>query len=249
MFFKSISLALCLSLLGMDACYGQGGSGIQAADPRGNGSDRNESTPAATNVAWDVPSTPKPDWLLKATQELEATEAEIKAIESKLDRSYDFQFENVSLRAAMAAISKEFEITIVFDEAAMEGGISTPDDPVDFTLKELQLRKGLHMILKMRELTYAIESGVLVITTNDVGDAQCLRHYDVSHVLPDSKSATDLIDVIEKHVPGDWYNSDSISRLGSTIIITASIETHDEVTALLARLSRIPRETFASPVK
>ena len=116
--------------------------------------------------------------------DLAGTNPSEQRIYRALGETFTPDFNGMTLRDVKVELADRFKIPIVFDEIAIEGGISSPDDPVTLTdIPEISLRAALNLILTPLELTYVIDDEVMKITTIDEADAKILRVYPVGDLV------------------------------------------------------------------
>ncbi len=194
-------------------------------------------------LVWDRPKGDKPGWLLSGEASNQEKVELQRIVAEKLNRKISVEFNNVPLRSAMETLSEELELGIVYDEVAMEGGISSPDDPVILEVKNVRVIEVLKLMCEPLQLAVKVEPEYLFVTTFDEGNAAEVRYYDLGYIIPSSELASDLLEVMHSSLPGDWgHDEDRLSVFGSLLIAKCSVETHDELERFLARIGQIPRE-------
>jgi hypothetical protein len=186
-------------------------------------------------VEWDKPaSTPK--WL---TEHSLPSPVEAK-IQLTLDEEIVIEFESLSMNRIFKILRGKFDIPISIDTKVFEEKKVSLDQIVRLPRFRTSVRNLLMLILRQHELTYVIESDTLRIT--DFEGANIVRHYDLSHVFPNNALLAELLDAIETTVvPWNWESSggtNSISTLGSMLVIKAPDEVHREVERFLLSISK-----------
>ena len=186
-------------------------------------------------VEWDKPaSTPK--WL---TEHSQPSPAEAK-IQMTLDEELDIDFENLSMSRIIKILRGKFDIPISIDINAFEENKVSPDQIVVLPRTRTSVRNLLMLILQPHDLTYVVESNALRLT--DFEGANVVRHYDLSHVLADNALLAELLDAIETAVtPRNWGSgggTNSISMLGSMMVVKAPDEVQREVQRFLLCISK-----------
>jgi type II secretory pathway component GspD/PulD (secretin) len=94
-------------------------------------------------------------------------------IYAALDQPADIQFVETPLKDAIDFVADQHGIPIVLDAKRLEEAGVNIDTPVTKNLRGLTLRSTLNLLLSELELTYAIQNGVLMITTD--AEAQRLQ--------------------------------------------------------------------------
>ena len=86
-------------------------------------------------------------------------------IHAALDQNTDIEFVETPLKDAIDFLAEKHEIPIVLNAKNLEEARVNIDTPVTKRLKGLTLRSTLNLLLDELELTYAVQNGVLIITT------------------------------------------------------------------------------------
>jgi hypothetical protein len=86
-------------------------------------------------------------------------------IHAALDKPADIQFVETPLKDAIDFLAAEHGIPMVLNAKNLEEAGMTMDTPVTKNLSGLTLRSTLNLLLDELELTYVIQNGVLMITT------------------------------------------------------------------------------------
>ena len=95
------------------------------------------------------------------------------SIHAALDQKADIAFVETPLKDAIEFIAAKHGIPIVLNAKNLEEAGVNIDTPVTKRLKGLTLRSTLNLLLEELELTYAVQNGVLMITTE--AEAQKIR--------------------------------------------------------------------------
>ena len=80
------------------------------------------------------------------------------------------EYEDQPLNEIINTLRDDYEIPIVFDDAALEEVAISPDTEVTISLRNISLRSALNLILRqpgLEDLTYAVNDEVLLITTEE----------------------------------------------------------------------------------
>ena len=95
------------------------------------------------------------------------------SIRAALDQKTDIDFVETPLKDAIDFLAAKHAIPIVLNAKNLEEAGVNIDTPVTKRLKGLTLRSTLNLLLDELELTYAVQNGVLMITTE--AEAQKLK--------------------------------------------------------------------------
>jgi|GEM_PF-3170199 len=95
------------------------------------------------------------------------------SIHAALYQKTDIEFVEMPLKDAIEFLAEKHGIPIVLDAKSLEEASVNIDTPVTKRLKGLTLRSTLNLVLDELELTYAVQNGVLMITTE--AEAQKLK--------------------------------------------------------------------------
>jgi hypothetical protein len=188
-------------------------------------------------------------------------------------KKYDsYDMKQMKLNAVMQHLSDQFEIPILIDEKGLEEEALTVDEPISISLTNMPLGNALHWLLSPLNLTYSIESEVLLITSSR-GASGCLVVYDVTRITTDQEdfpsrgnflSPRTMIHLIETSiVPSDWLNQGGLSTIEwfrdkagkRHLLVSAPFETHQRIEAFLSVLcqgsipARLLRESYRSSRK
>lgn len=172
-----------------------------------------------------------------------------------LRKRESFDMKHMTLKGAMKHLADQFEIQILIDAKGLEEEAVSIEDPVDISLSDMPLGNALHWILSPLNLTYSIQSEVLLITSFRYS-SECLVVYDVTSITVDQEStnairrALDLDGIsrlVENSISVDqWQNAGGTSMIESFrdrtgrryLLIRASLETHQLIEAFFAVLCR-----------
>src|SRR5262245_6608596 len=105
-------------------------------------------------------------------------------IESELSKEASVDFVEQPLKDVMLMLAENHNIPIVLSQKKLEEASVSPDTPITKTLRGIQLRSVLRLILKDLELTYVVRDEVLQITTPEDAESQLvIRVYDCRDLL------------------------------------------------------------------
>jgi hypothetical protein len=87
------------------------------------------------------------------------------SIHAALGQTTDLQFVETPLKDAIDFLAAQHEIPIVLNAKSLEEAGVNIDTPVTKNLSGITLRSTLNLLLGELELTYVVQNGVLMITT------------------------------------------------------------------------------------
>lgn len=126
------------------------------------------------------------------------------AIGEALAGKAEFELDETPLADAMKAIGKEYHVSIVIDQAALEADGLDPTMPVSLSVSGISLRSALSLALEPLQLTTIVQDEVLKVTTRleaetnlsvrvyPIADLLGTRHFD-DQEIPDFDTLTELI--------------------------------------------------------
>jgi hypothetical protein len=185
-------------------------------------------------------------------------------IESALGETTSLQFLEQPLGDVVAFLEERHKIEIQLDNAGLDtAGVNT-DTPVTIDVEGISLRSALNLMLKSIELTYAIQDGVLLVTTTEETENKLVtKVYDVRRFLfvtdkhgERKRHAEPLFDLVTGHVePTSWEDvggTGSIQLLDQSAVVSQSWGIQQEVgqffTALELALDQFQQGTFNAPI-
>lgn len=159
-------------------------------------------------------------------------------------------------------LQEEYDLPIVFDNAALdEVGIS-PETEITINLRHIPLKSALNLMLKqpgVEDLTYVVEGEVLLITTEDRANSMLLvRLYRIDDLriyadpLPNDPEGwvdfSPLVRVITSCIEADsWQTNETgegdiiVIRPG-VLVISQTHRVHDQIESLLSELRELKSE-------
>ncbi|MGI9429085.1 MAG: hypothetical protein ACR2NM_10530 [Bythopirellula sp.] len=174
-------------------------------------------------------------------------------------------FEVEALDIVLAAIAEEYNLSIVFDRAALDEVAISPESEVSLNLRNISLRSAINIMLKepgLEDLCHVVEDEVLLITTvekanevlrglvyrvDDLLDTQTRQfNATVQHGDPDR-----LIDLIVSNVERDSWTK---NRTGEgeirfyppgMLVISQTQRVHDQVDELLGQLRSVKQQILS----
>ena len=171
------------------------------------------------------------------------------------------EYEDQPLNEIISILQEEYEIPIIFDNAALEEVAISPDTEVTINLRNITLRSALNHILRqpgLEDLTYAVNDEVLLITTEEKANERLIvAVYQVDDLVDvDSERKTDkqspfspLVKVITQSVEYDTWMANGHNGEGEIhlmkpgiLVVSQTQNVQIQVVDLLAKL----RETRKS---
>jgi hypothetical protein len=186
-----------------------------------------------------------------------ADKAEAKILKALVEPT-EIAFVGEPLQSVVDYLSDRHKIEILIDRRALEDLSIATDEPVTFKVSGISLRSALDLVLRDFDLTWAIDSEVLLITTRDMAD-ECLpvKVYDVSGLVTyrDQDGRTwhdcdELINTIFSTVPPDSWEeiigcpSDIVVETfgdASVLVVRQTWQVQLEIAQLLSTLRRISK--------
>lgn len=226
---------------------------------RSRSQEQGEGQPAETSaVATDqVKPTPFPApekpriW---ATEDPEGTERLCRLLKDQvvatLESPDDATLEKV-LNNFSYVYGENFHLdTIALDELGLGA-----DEPIVINVKNVRLGQALRLMLEPLELTYCVDNGMVVITTEEAAlNRLPVAVYDVRDLLLDSDFDT-LIEPITSTIASDTWAENgggeaeirAYPQRGS-LVISQSTRVHEEVLNFLTALRVAPFDPEAKPL-
>lgn len=171
------------------------------------------------------------------------------------DRSGRLDFVETPLDELADFVEDEYGLQILLDEMALsELGLST-DEPVSIDVSGVKLGVALRLLLRPLELTYRVENGVLVITSEDEALTRRITAiYPVAGIAEDWPQYERLVGLITSTVAvGSWAGDrDGEAEIipypwRGVLVVSQTTEAHEEIAALLAGLWRRPARDVPGP--
>jgi hypothetical protein len=192
-------------------------------------------------VKWNKPDI-APKWLAEQHR-LDLVEAKIQKV---LNEEIYLDVDGLSIARIFKLLRGKFDIPIVLDGKAFEAKEVSPDQIANLPRMRTSVRILLLHVLRPHNLTYVVESDALRIT--DAAGANLVRHYDLSHVFPDNALFQELIETVKIMISRyEWQNdggTNSISLIGSTLVIRAPAEVQMEVSKILFSIGQQPNSNM-----
>jgi len=138
-------------------------------DDSSNPFDDNRPFQFGSEKEWKSLTHSRRQWERENGRKLNPAEQEI---EKSLGKQVEVNFKNQPLSEVIDVLSKMSGINIVLDPRGLHAEAVTSDTPVTFDLhKPIMLKSALDLILGQLELSYVIQSEVLLITSKDMRDS------------------------------------------------------------------------------
>jgi RNA polymerase sigma factor (sigma-70 family) len=158
-------------------------------------------------------------------------------IYTALDEEVTFEFPDNTLREIADFLTQRTQVPVRFDEQAFVDAGLDPDARVSFVGTH-RLADSLAMIcdkVNGTELAYYVDRGVLHITTKEAKtNTTRLRFYDLS-----DSGIENLTTAVQNYVNQLSNPPESITSLGDSLAVRASLTTHDEIEEFIAGAIRL----------
>ena len=173
---------------------------------------------------------------------VEEVSAAERQIEKAMKTLVEIEFEEATLHDVVALLAEQRNIQIVLDESGLAAEGVTADVPITCSLKGVQLKSALNLMLDQLRLSAMVKDEVLLITSQE----RAMRYVVPRVYKPKSTWSFDpdnLIDVITTSVSpeswGDVGGAGSIVSINGGLVISASADVHEKVNELLRQIDRI----------
>lgn len=165
------------------------------------------------------------------------------ALASQLRSPLDFV--QLPLAEVVDHLSHEYGFQILFDTAALDEALISPDSEVTIALRDMPLKPALELILtQLEDLTFVVEHEVLLITTADKAVSMLETHiYDVSRL---GVAAEEIVERMPNVVEPQTWQANSETRNGNivafgegAIAVMQTQRVHEQVVDFLEQLHRL----------
>lgn len=176
--------------------------------------------------------------------------AEVK-IARELESKTECDFTETPLADVIEYFENRHKIHIELDLKALQDEAIDSSVPVTRSLKDINLKSALRLILREHNLAYVIRNEVLLVTTKTEEEAFTeTRVYPVQDLLsrwPNGRvTVGDLIQTITASVhPTNWEAGGQIMPLSGTLVIDQTQAMHEEIADLLASLRHAKKQQLA----
>ncbi len=188
-----------------------------------------------------------------------AAERELK-VQQALDKPFKMEFLETPLTAVQEYIETESGIRVQIDHYALRDAGIDRATPITLNLRNISLRNGLKFLLNEQRLTYLVDNGTLLITTQEDGqknlETKCYPVRDlVTRKDAFGEESTDndsLVELITGIVRGPSWDTvggaGTVSAFAGTLIASQTAEIQEEVAQLLAVLRQARENPVAKNV-
>jgi hypothetical protein len=189
-------------------------------------------------VVWKKPTGEMPQWLKSGQKSVES----INRIRADLAEERSCQFVEETLENTLRILLEDTNISLELDLQSIADDTDTSvDQPITLTAKA-PLRDILLRILKPLDLRYSVQDSYLLITSADAAfSSPVIRTFDLAQIMPDNANVRQLLETIVLSIaPDSWSENggnNTLTVLGSLLIVRADEETHLELEKLLYNYS------------
>jgi hypothetical protein len=176
----------------------------------------------------------------------------------KLRETISLDFQGTPLSVAMQEVGEMIGVTIALDTVGLgEVGVD-PNTPVKIG-GEMSVREFFRRSLKSIEsaptgLAYTVNESNIEITPLESAEP-AIRYYDLAYILPNDSHLLSVVSAIEQSIsPDSWApngGTNTISSVGSMLIISCDEPSHHKIEMMLSRIATINKMNLekASPQK
>jgi hypothetical protein len=171
-------------------------------------------------------------------------------IYAELNKPTVLEFIETPLTDVIAYLKDYHKIEIQLDQKLLDDAGISSDVPITRDLRGISLRSALDILLRELDLTWIVDSEVLLITTKDEAKKRLeTRTYDVQVLMSDEQGSQQLAEVIRQLLFTPSSDAQSGDGLGSSpatvvtpfrnlLIIRANPFGHREVERLLVEMAQ-----------
>lgn len=197
-----------------------------------------DQSTGAPSQTWQAPTSEPPAWLVQG----QSDQANLADMRAKLEIPVKVDYESTALRDVLTDFAEACELSLFIHETEIvDAGLSL-DDPVTASLGEIPLREALDTIFDALEFEYCVKNNHIEISTLDSERSRATRFYDLSHLFTNPNATQPIITALEQSVaPNTWVDQggdNSISVVGSLLVINAPERIHYHIAQFLAELQR-----------
>ena len=204
-------------------------------------------------IEWQTPEGEPPTWLRVGTAELEQVDRELREqVRAKLRKWIEVNFDATPLRDALKAVSEMTQLTILINVAELGAIGCDPDAPITvqgkMSVREF-LRRAFQTSAADAGLGYSVHESSIEITSLEAADRDApIRYYDLSYVLPNDSHLRSVIIAIQQSIdPDSWLEvggTNTISQVGSMLIIACPEPAHQKIEVMLARIAALNKNNL-----
>jgi hypothetical protein len=200
--------------------------------------------PKARQAAATTTSTAPRIWV---SEDPERTEQLFEILKSPLP-SAGLEFpDGTPLEEIIAFLREEYDVEIVLDTVALDELGIGPDEPISISLRNIRLDQAMRRMLEPLELTYVVDDGVLLVTSEEEALTKLrLAIYDVRDLVSQGDYDS-LRKIIVSTIAADtWAGSGSgeseiraYPQRGAFVVLQ-TISVHEEIANLLTAMRAMP---------
>jgi len=204
-------------------------------------------------IEWQTPEGEPPTWLREGTAELEQADLELREqVRAKLRGRIEVNFDKTPLRDALKEVSEMTGLTILIDLAELGEIGCDLDAPLtvqgSMSVREF-LRRAFQTSAADAGLAYSVHESSIEITSLEAADRDApIRYYDLSYVLPNDSHLRSVIIAIQQSIdPDSWLEvggTNTISQVGSMLIIACPEPAHQKIEVMLARIAALNKNNL-----
>ncbi len=206
---------------------------------------------AASPAALPAPAVPR----IWVTEDPDGTQQLYDVLQRPLPSAgLDFG-DGAPLEEIIAYLSEEYDISIVLDTVALDELGIGPDERVSISVRGIRLGQAMRRILEPLELTYEIDSGVVLVTSEEEALTKLrLAIYDVRDLLLQG-DYDPLMDVITTTIASDTWakNGGGEAEIRAypqrgVLVVSQTMSVHEQIEGLLTAMRATPFDPHAKPL-
>ena len=211
-------------------------------------------------IQWKVAEGAPPAWL--ESDDDEQADRELRElVRMKLRQTVSVQFQATPLRQVLQEVSEMTELPILLDKVELGMAGIDPESPVTLEGQDVSMREFFRRLFKSIEgadvgLAYTVHEGSVEVTSKEAADQNpAIRYYDLAYVLPNDSNLDSVVNAIEQSIePESWLSqggANSISNVGSMLIISCDEPSHQKIERMLSRIASMNKANLekAAPPK
>jgi hypothetical protein len=214
----------------------------------GGRSESGAEPKARQAAATTTPTVPR----IWVSEDPERTEQLYEILKSPLP-SAGLQFpDGTPLEEIIAYLREEYDVEIVLDTVALDELGLGPDEPIAISLRNIRFDQAMRRMLEPLELTYVVDSGVLLVTSEEEALAKLtVAVYDVRDLLLEGDFDS-LQDLVTSTIASDTWaeNGGGEAEIVAypqrgVLVISQTMAVHEEIARLLAAMRATPIDSNA----
>ena len=202
-------------------------------------------------IEWQKPEGEPPTWLADGMAELAESERELRdLVRSKLRTRIDINFQETPFNAAITDVSEQAGLEIILNKTELENMSVDIEAPISMS-GVMSVREFLRRLPQNFDgpTGYIVREKSIEITSQENADAEpAIRYYDLAFVLPNDSHLDSVMNAIQMSIdPDTWLSaggSNSISTVGSMLIISCPEVIHQRIEIMLARIASINKKNL-----